>query len=68
MTLATNPNSIDWMIDVGVPGTEIMWLKSMIGSPKLNHPVAARRVKNIQQLAYAGLLATSTVSPMITLH
>lgn len=68
MNGTTTINSYDWMLDVGVPGTEVLWLKSMIGSPKLSHPVAARRVRNIQQMAYVGLLAAKTVSSPVHFH
>ena len=53
-----------WMMDAGVPPTEVLWLRSMDGSPQLHHPVAARRVQEIMDLATTGLLATvKTYSP-----
>lgn len=57
MSNSTKPDSLQWMIDVGVCGIEVRWLERMIGSPKLTHPVAARRVEEIQKQAYEKLVA-----------
>lgn len=58
--VATSTN-LDWMLQVGVPGVEVLWLKNMAGDARLSHPVAIRRVKQIQEMAYAGLVASMNV-------
>jgi hypothetical protein len=68
MTNTTQQNSIDWMIDAGVSATEVMWLKSMEGSDKLSHPVAARRVKEIQEKAFKGLCSSTDKTKFAPIH
>ncbi len=56
--LNSNTNSLQWMVDAGVEQTDVVWLKTIGTSSLKNHPVAAQRVKEIQDRAFAGLLAT----------
>lgn len=60
MSATQTQESLQWMVDVGVPKIDVMWLASMQGSPQLKHPVASRRVQQIQDLAFKGLMATIT--------
>lgn len=57
MSVGTQTNDFRWMIQAGVCALEVLWLQRMEGSPKLTHPVAARRVQEIYRKAAAGLLA-----------
>lgn len=54
----SNNNSLQWMVDAGVEQSDVNWLNTIGTSSLKNHPVAASRVKEIQDRAYAGLLAT----------
>lgn len=57
MSVGTHTNDFQWMIQAGVCAIEVHWLRRMDGSPKLTHPVAARRVEEIYRQAAAGILA-----------
>lgn len=59
-TTLRSSSNLDWLLEVGVSKLEVMWLKSMIGSPKLDHPVAARRLKAINEIAYKGIESNAT--------
>lgn len=51
-------SSLQWMVDAGVPKIEVRWLEGIATSPKRHHPVAVRRMKDIHDMALAGLMAT----------
>lgn len=57
--------SLKWMIDAGVDQADVKWLAEIACPPEQLHPVAAQRVKEIQDRAYAGLLE-SYVTPVRT--
>lgn len=68
MTTASKTEKYEWMKNVGVPGIEVLWLQRMDGSDKLKHPVAARRLRKIQEMAFNGLIAASKpVPPFLSL-
>lgn len=57
--LAQTQASLAWMVDVGVSKMDVQWLASIAGNTvQRNHPVTAKRVKEIQDKAYQGLLST----------
>jgi len=62
MSTTTSNQSYNWLIEVGVPPTEVHWLRNIVGSSQFSHPVAQQRVKSILDQAYIGLL--KTVSPL----
>lgn len=59
--MSQKEESLQWMVDVGVPKADVMWLASMRVAPHREHPEASRRIKRIHDMAYDGLVATVTL-------
>jgi hypothetical protein len=56
-----NPNlgSFQYMVDVGVPQDDVVWLRSIAGTPSAQLTPVASRIKRIQEMAYQCLLLVS---------
>ena len=56
-----NPNlgSFQYMVDVGVPQEDVVWLRSIAGTPSAKLTPVAARIKRIQEMAYQRLLSAS---------
>jgi len=60
-----NPNlgSFQYMVDVGVPQEDVVWLRSIAGTPSAKLTPVAARIKRIQDMAYQRLLSVSMSGP-----
>lgn len=60
-----NPNlgSFQYMVDVGVPQEDVVWLRSIAGTPSAQLTAVAARIKRIQEMAYQCLLSASLTAP-----
>lgn len=60
-----NPNlgSFQYMVDVGVPQEDVVWLRSIAGTPSAKLTPVAARIKRIQEMAYQRLLSASLTVP-----
>ena len=59
--MSQNPNlgSFQYMVDVGVPQDDVVWLRSIAGTPSAQLTPVAARIKRIQETAYQCLLLVS---------
>jgi len=66
-TTLTTPatQSLQWMLDLGVPESDVTWLQDMSGSAELHMPGKRDRVERIWKQAIAMMLQSP--SPMAQL-
>lgn len=63
MSATQNQTSLQWMVEVGVPQADVAWLAQIAGSPHRHHPAMLKRVEEINDKAFKGLMATFVTSP-----
>lgn len=63
MLHSPNLGSFQYMVDVGVPQEDVVWLRSIAGTPSANLTAVAARIKRIQDMAYQRLLSASMTAP-----
>lgn len=59
-TLATNKQSFQWMIYVGVTSVDVQWIEQVNGSDIDHDPLLVDRFESIYKQAISGLLASKT--------
>lgn len=63
MLQSPNLGSFEYMVEVGVPQEDVLWLRSIAGTPSAHLTAVAARIKRIQDKAYQGLLLASRLAP-----
>jgi hypothetical protein len=54
-----NLGSYQYMVDVGVPQEDVLWLRLIANTPSARMAHVAARIRRIQDQAYKGLLSAS---------
>lgn len=57
MSQATSPGSLQYMIDVGVPQDDVIWLQRIAKAPVAQDATVRERIARIHEKAYQGLLS-----------
>jgi hypothetical protein len=52
-----------YMVDVGVPQEDVVWLRSIAGTPSAQLTAAAARIERIQETAFQCLVSASLPAP-----